>query len=87
MKENVVMSRVNVAEAKAHFSRYLRRVKAGETILICERNVPVAEIRPLQSAARRRERSLEPIYPDWEVPDSFFEPLPDDLLDAFEKPL
>ena len=78
----MVISRINVADAKAHLSQYLRRVKAGETIVICERNVPIAEIRPLVS--RPRERSLRPVYPDWEIPDSFFDPLPDDLFDAFE---
>jgi prevent-host-death family protein len=39
--------RVNIAEAKAKLSQYVRQVKNGETILLCERNVPVAELRPL----------------------------------------
>ena len=82
----MVISRINVADAKAHLSKYLRRVKAGETIVICERNVPIAEIRPL-GGGRPHERSLRPVYPDWEIPDSFFDPLPDDLLDAFEGPI
>ncbi len=36
-----------VAELKAKLSRYLRRVKAGEEILVTERNVPVARIVPV----------------------------------------
>jgi prevent-host-death family protein len=77
------MLRVNIAQAKARLSELMRRVKAGETVVISERNVPVAELRPLQSEAVQH-RSLEPVWPGWTVPDSFFEPLPGDVLDAFE---
>ncbi|MDZ4817175.1 MAG: hypothetical protein SGI71_13040 [Verrucomicrobiota bacterium] len=41
------MTKINIYEAKAHLSAYARRVKAGETIILCDRNVPFAEIRPL----------------------------------------
>ena len=41
------MLRINIHEAKTHLSRYAKRVKAGETILLCDRNVPFAELRPL----------------------------------------
>src|SRR3989475_8762959 len=40
-----------VAELKAKLSRYLRRVKAGEEILVTERNVPVARIVPVTAPA------------------------------------
>ena len=75
--------RINITEAKSHLSKYLRRVKKGETIILCERNVPVAEIRPIKP----QRRQLRPIGLDrgrFTVPASFFEPLPDWLLDAFE---
>ena len=41
------MKAINIQDAKTHLSRYVRQVKAGESFLLCERNVPVAEIRPL----------------------------------------
>ncbi len=44
----MVMKAVNIQEAKTHFSSYLRQVKAGECVVVCERNVPVAEIRPVK---------------------------------------
>ncbi len=71
------MNKVNIADARAHLSRYLARVEAGETITLCRRNVPVAEIRPL----RTEPAEPRPIGIDrgMSVPDSFFEPLPDDL--------
>jgi len=50
------MTRINIAEAKARLSQYVRRVKHGETILLCERNVPVAEIRPLGKVEESRAR-------------------------------
>jgi prevent-host-death family protein len=48
-----------VAELKAHLSRYLRRVKAGEEILITERGVPVARIVPARSSADEGLLALE----------------------------
>lgn len=76
------MLKVNVADAKAHLSSYLDRVARGETIVLCRRNVPVAELRPL--AQRRTEERPVGIDPGLVVPDSFFEPLPEDVLRAFE---
>ena len=44
------MKSVNIQDAKTHLSRHLRRVKRGKTLVICDRNTPVAELRPLTSA-------------------------------------
>lgn len=75
------MIRVNIAEARADLARYLARVERGETVTLCRRNVPIAEIRPLRPTPVR-ERPVG-IDRGMEVPASFFEPLPDDLLGAF----
>ena len=76
------MIRINIAEAKAHLSEYLNRVESGESVTLCRRNVPIAEIRPLP----RPQREERPVGIDrgMTVPASFFDPLPDELLDAFE---
>ena len=76
------MIRVNVAEAKAHLSRYLKSVERGETVVLCRRNVPVAEIRALPRAIR--EPRPVGIDRGMTLPAAFFEPLPDDVLAAFE---
>lgn len=76
------MIRVNMAELKANLSSYMERVEGGETIVVCRRNVPIAEIRPLQKHASKPRRVG--IDRGMTVPPSFFEPLPDTLLDAFE---
>jgi len=77
------MLHVNVAEAKTHLSRYLDRIASGETILICRRNVPVAELRPVR-AVRTEPRPIGLAKGKIEIPDSFYDPLPDALLDLFE---
>ena len=77
------MDRINIYEAKRHLSRYLARVRAGETLILCNRNVPVAELRPV-AQARKDPRPLGLCAGQFTVPDAFFNPLPDELLDLFE---
>jgi prevent-host-death family protein len=78
-----VMIRVNIHEIKARLAMYLGRVEAGETVIICRRNEPVAELRPLPGrVGERRPVGLQ--RGRIEIPESFFEPLPDEDLDAFE---
>ena len=77
------MIRLNVHEAKTHLSKYLPRLERGETIVLCKRNVPIAEIRPLP----RRSEEPRPIglgAGRFVVPPEFFEPLPDELVADFE---
>ena len=75
------MIRVSVAEAKAHLSRYLKSVEQGETVVVCRRNVPIAEIRALPKPTR--EPRPVGIDRGMTIPATFFEPLPDDLLEHF----
>jgi prevent-host-death family protein len=41
------MKRLNLHEVKTQFSKYIDIVESGETLIVCKRNVPVAEIRPI----------------------------------------
>ncbi len=76
------MIRINIAEAKTHLSHYLETVEKGETVVLCRRNVPIAEIRPIpRSPKEPRPVGIDRGMP---VPQSFFEPLPAELLKAFE---
>ena len=74
---------VNIHEAKAKLSEYLDAVAKGERVLICKRNQPVAELRAVEQK-RTEPRPIGGGPHHFEVPDSFFEPMPDDFLDAFE---
>lgn len=77
------MIRLNIHEAKTHLSRYLDRLADEEVIVLCKRNVPIAEIRPLPPK-RKEPRPIGLAKGRFEVGSEFFEPLPDDMLDAFE---
>lgn len=77
------MIKLNIHEAKTHLSRYLAKLEKGETIILCRRNTPIAEIRPLP-ATRKKPRPLGLAKGTVRILPSFFEPLPDELLDLFE---
>ncbi len=50
------MRKVNIAELKNRLSAYLNEVKAGEEILIRDRDVPIARIVPLKASDYATER-------------------------------
>ena len=75
------MIRLNIHEAKTHLSRYLEQIEAGEVVLLCRRNVPIAEIRAIRPATTE-PRPLGLCKEGVMLKDSFFDPLPDELLDA-----
>jgi len=45
------MKRAGIAELKNNLSRYINYVKAGETVLVLDRKVPVARITPIAQPA------------------------------------
>jgi len=77
------MIRLNIHEAKTHLSSYLKALSEGEVIVLCKRNVPIAEIRGLPGRPAE-PRPVGLARKDFEVPATFFEPLPDELVEAFE---
>ena len=77
------MIKLNIHEAKTHLSQYLSRLRPGETILLCKRNKPIAEIRPLP-VPPSCPRPLGLAKGLFTIPEAFFEPLSDAELDAFE---
>lgn len=78
------MIQVNVHEMKAKLSDYLAAALRGERVVIARRNVPVAELKPI-AAPPSAPRSLGqgPREDGYELPDSFWEPLPEELTAAF----
>jgi len=80
------MVRVNIHEAKARLSWYLERVAAGEEVVICRHNRPVAALR----AIREQPKTARPFghaKGRFEVPCTFFDPLPDEEIEPFSEGL
>jgi prevent-host-death family protein len=73
---------VNVHAAKTHLSRLLRRVAAGEEIVIARAGKAAAKLVPL--TAYRRHRRLGLLDGKFQIRDDFNTPLPDSVIRAFE---
>ena len=70
-------------EAKTHLSEHVAKLKAGDRIILCRRNRPVAEILPLPQP-QNEPRPIGLGKGLAKVPESFFDPLPERVLDSFE---
>lgn len=77
------MQQINIHEAKTQFSKLIVSVEKGEEIIIARYGEPVAILVPFRSPTIPRKPGSA--KGKFKVPSNFFEPLPDDLLDAFEK--
>lgn len=73
------MTTVKVQYAKTHLSALLAAVEAGEEVVIARGDVEVARLVPARGV---RERELG--FMAFQVPDSFFEDLPEEELAAWE---
>jgi len=49
------MTRVNVHEAKTHFSNLLERVQAGEEVVVCKFGKPIARLVKYEETKRPRQ--------------------------------
>ncbi len=77
------MNIVNVHAAKTHLSRLIEQACAGEEVIIARNNKPVVKLVPIE--APRPKRQFGALKGKVVVPDSFFDPLPDDELDAWDQ--
>jgi prevent-host-death family protein len=68
---------VNVHQAKTQLSRLLARVEAGEEVVIARRGDPVVR---LVSCKRRAKRQADVLKGEVNIPESFFDPLPEEEL-------
>lgn len=76
------MKKVNIHEAKTHFSRLIEEVNAGEEIIISKAGKPVAKLVPL-SDQDRPERKPGALKGKIWIAEDFDAPLPDDVLNSF----
>jgi prevent-host-death family protein len=77
------MKMVTTHQAKTHLSRLLKEVQAGETIVILNGNVPVAQLIAVESAAKKRPKvGTHTSAPVHYVEDAFI-PLQDGELEGW----
>ena len=77
------MAIVTIHKAKTELSKLLKRVEAGEEIVIARGGKEVAKLVPLQPAPVK-SRGRGAWKGKFEMPDSFFDPLPEEELAAWE---
>ena len=75
------MTTVNVHEAKTHLSRLLQKAEAGEDVVIARNGTPVARLVPVKRQGKRQFGAMKGLI---NLDDSFFDPLPEDELAAWE---
>jgi antitoxin (DNA-binding transcriptional repressor) of toxin-antitoxin stability system len=76
------MIRATVQEVQSSLPRYLAEVARGEIVEVTENEQTVAELRAAPQS-RQTARPIGLAKGTFEVPPSFFEPLPAEILDAF----
>ena len=77
------MATVTIHEAKTNLSKLIARAEAGEEIIIAKAGKPLARLCPLLQEPRKRV--LGRLRGKLIVPDDFDAPLPDEVLELFEK--
>jgi len=80
---NLVMIQVNIQDAKTHLSRYLDEVEKGEVVVVCRHNKPIAELRRVTDSELPKEPRTFGQWDGFGVSESFFEPLPEDVIKSF----
>ena len=77
-----MMRQIGIYEAKTHFSQLIQQVSQGDEFMILRGQVPVAKLIPLKGKPKRRK--FGSAKGKINVPDSFFDPLPDSLMKHFQ---
>lgn len=76
------MLTVTVHAAKTNLSRLIERALAGEEVIIARGDQPVVRLVPIDAPVPRRQSGT--LRGRVVLPDSFFDPLPDDEVDQWE---
>jgi prevent-host-death family protein len=77
------MITISVDDIQRDLLGYLKRVSAGETVLITQANKPMAELKPVSSMAQE-QRPIGLCAGEFTVSDDFDAPLPEHILAEFE---
>ncbi len=78
------MEIITTHKAKTELSKLLKRAEEGESILVARGNKPVAMIVPPPHATLHKGRGFGAWQGQVVIPDSFFDPMSDEELRAWE---
>jgi antitoxin (DNA-binding transcriptional repressor) of toxin-antitoxin stability system len=78
----MTMKMVNINEVKAKLSEFLDVVAQGETVIICNRNQPVAELRAVPKK-RTEPRPIGLAKGTIKIHPSFYDPMTEEELAEF----
>jgi antitoxin (DNA-binding transcriptional repressor) of toxin-antitoxin stability system len=81
----VSMTSISVQEIQSDPDGFLRRIEAGESLLVVRGQQPVAEVKPV-SPRPGGQRPFGLCAGQFAVPADFDDPLPVDILQEFEGP-
>ena len=78
------MVTATIFEAKTNLSALLKKVEEGETVIITSgrKKTPVARLEPIVPVTKKRLGAMQ--IPGYEIPESFWDPLPEDELKLWE---
>ena len=76
------MSTVKIHYAKTHLSRLIEQACEGEEIIIARGDQPLVRLQPLRE--KKGQRKPGSMKGKLEIGPEFFEPLPEDELQAWE---
>ena len=79
------MATFNVRDARTHLSRLIARAEVGEEIVITRNGTPVVRLTPVPPRGQREPREPGSWKGRISIDDSFFDPLPEDELAAWEQ--
>ena len=72
----------NIHDAKTSFSRLVDDAIRGAEVVIAKAGKPVAKLVPFEPPAKKRKLGI--LAGAVRIPDAFYDPLPEDVLDRFE---
>jgi prevent-host-death family protein len=79
--EQADMIQIDVVQIQADLAHYIERVARGETIVVTRDSEPIAELRPI-TPTTKKPRPIGLAKGTFEIPASFYEPLPSDVIDS-----
>jgi prevent-host-death family protein len=75
------MMMVNIHAAKTHLSSLIEKACSGEEVVIARDGEPVVKLTPVEKVQPKRQFGA--LKGRFTIPDEFFDPLPDDELEAW----